>query len=78
MLAISSRCSGTMLGTSHGASGVALVVIKEDGVGRRTVEFMSRKLVEVADLFDIYVIETTHPDSKGISSLDRGKYGSTP
>ena len=67
-----------MLGASHGAGGLALVVIKKDGADWRTVEPMGRKLVEVADLFDIHVIETTHPDSKGVRILNRGEHGSAP
>ena len=67
-----------MLGAFRGASGLALVVIKKDGADRSTVELMSRKLVEVADLFYIHVIEAAHPDSKGISSLNRGEHGSAP
>ena len=35
-------------------------------------------MVEVADLFYMHVIEAAHPDSKGISSLNRGKHGSAP
>ena len=43
----------------------------------RTVELMSRKLVEVAELLEIYVVDTAYPDSKGIGSLNRGEHGST-
>ena len=69
MLAVSSRCSDTMLSASRGTRGLAFVVIKKDGADRSTVELMSRKLVEVTDLLLIHVTEAAYPDSKGISSL---------
>jgi len=78
MLTVSSRCSDAMLVAVHRTSGLALVVIKKDGADRSTVKLMSRKLVEITDLFYVDMIEAAYTDSKGISSLSRGEHGSAP
>ena len=77
MVVIPSGYGGRMLSASDRACGVELVVVKKYGTDRCTVELVSRKLGEVADTLDVYVVETAHANNKGTSSLNRGEYGST-